>query len=192
MTATPSQPQAVAFALFLLGGAEKPVDTEDIAMKVHELDPTRFPWRKYPSQINLELVRVALSDAAKDKKDGRLTSGSGARGWTLTREGLAWAQEALEARIFEIAEQPRIRRTKSRSESQLRREHARLLSTDAWMCWSDGKGQVTSRHAREVFRVDSYTSPEVRTQKIVRMIDLFQKDQQISLFLDALADAFGD
>src|SRR5262245_4834111 len=75
-----SQLEVVTLAVFLLGGDEQVVDTEDVAMKVNAIAPGRFSWRKYPEQVNLELVRVFLSDAKKPEFGG-LVSGSGARGW---------------------------------------------------------------------------------------------------------------
>lgn len=58
-----TQAELVTVAVYLLGGELRKIDTEDTAMKAHEIAPGRFAWRKYPGQINLELVRVALSDA---------------------------------------------------------------------------------------------------------------------------------
>ena len=69
----------VTWAVFLLGGDLNPVDTEDVAVKAHDLAPGRFAWQKYPGQINLELVRVHLSDAKK-VNNGRRLSGSGRQG----------------------------------------------------------------------------------------------------------------
>lgn len=191
MTSKLSQPQAVTVALFLLGGAARPVDTEDIAVKIHELDPARFAWRKYPDRINLELVRVALSDG-KRSENGGLTSGSGARGWTLTRAGLAWAQKAVDDGAFDAAEPNRDQRTKSRGESQVRRELSRILTSEAWGNWNNGQGQLTDRDAREVFRVDSYTDASMREQKVVRLVELFREDKEVLLFLNALADELSD
>ena len=79
MTKKLSQNEIVTLALFHLGGETRFVDTEDIAIKAHDLAPGQFTWRKYPEQINLELVRVSLSDAKKPE-NGILVSGSGTKG----------------------------------------------------------------------------------------------------------------
>jgi hypothetical protein len=81
-----TQCEIVILAVHLLGGDQHAVDTEDVAIKAHELAPGRFSWRKYPEQINLELVRVYLSDAKKPEKGGLLL-GSGRTGWSLTTHG---------------------------------------------------------------------------------------------------------
>ena len=55
-TGGPSQAEMVTLAVYRLGGAQRAVDTEDVAVEAHKLAPGRFSWRKYPDQINLELI----------------------------------------------------------------------------------------------------------------------------------------
>ncbi|MGA8215792.1 MAG: hypothetical protein WB799_19520, partial [Candidatus Sulfotelmatobacter sp.] len=86
-----SNHEIVTLAVYLLGGRSSHVDTEDIAIKSNELAPGRFSWRKYPSQINLELIRVYLSDAKKKDK-GEYLMGSGSDGWLLTQRGFEFAR----------------------------------------------------------------------------------------------------
>jgi len=81
--------ELTAMAVYLLGGTTRAIDTEDIAKKCHELAPTLFSWQKHKDQINLELVRVSLSDAKK-QKNGALLIGSGREGWRLSPKGLDW------------------------------------------------------------------------------------------------------
>ena len=101
LTRGPSQVELVTLAVFILGGEEKRIDTEDVAMKAHELAPTRFAWRKYPNQINLELVRVYLSDGKSAEKGGYI-EGSGKTGWTLTPSGLRWARETQRRQVLTL------------------------------------------------------------------------------------------
>ena len=62
--------EIITLAVFLLGGESNYIDTEDIAVKVNELAPGRFTWRKYPHQINIDNVRKRLSDAKNPRKGG--------------------------------------------------------------------------------------------------------------------------
>lgn len=188
LTSKVSQWQAVTYAVYLMKGAQKPLDTEDIAVQAHKLDPKRFAWRKYPGQINLELVRVALSDAKKPEH-GSLLKGSGRSGWRLTRAGLAWAQEAD---LRNGIKSPVSTRSSSRRGSpelnQLRREIARIKLTNAWAKWSTSTGPLDRADAREVYRIDSYTNPEMTETKIARLLDQAADDQRLTEFLNALAD----
>src|SRR5215472_10188888 len=93
LTWNPSQSEVVTLAVYLLGGGQRAIDTEDVAVEAHRLAPGRFTWTKYPDQINLELVRVYLSDAKKPEK-GAMLLGSGRTGWRLSQRGLKWAKQA--------------------------------------------------------------------------------------------------
>jgi hypothetical protein len=186
---TISQRDAVVWAVYVLGGDQRRLDTEDIAVKAHELAPGRFGWRKYPNQINLELVRVFLSDA-KNPEHGALVSGSGRTGWSLTVEGLKWAT-SLQSRM------PKMKLDRDRSESRLasvdasryKRERERLYGAAAWIRWQSGDTNISAAEARALFRVDSYSDQGLRDEKIARLRGLFSDDPSLVTFLDAAASA---
>jgi hypothetical protein len=95
MTSQSSKPltnhEVVLLAVYLLGGETSPVETEDIAVKANELAPGVFTWKKHADQINIEIVRVILSNLKRDQ-DGRLLIGKGKDGWMLTERGLDFAK----------------------------------------------------------------------------------------------------
>jgi hypothetical protein len=173
----------VTLAVHLLGGRDRYVDTEDVAMKTHELAPGRFSWRKYPDQINLELVRVRLSEA-KSAKHGAMLRGSGTRGWTLTAKGLKWASQIagdptnLHTQIGQERE-----RGGSVDAQRIDRERARLLATPAWTKWSSDRDQISARDAQEVFRLDSYATDDLRLSKVDRLRKIFINDAATLEFL---------
>ena len=94
MTVSTSKPltnhEVVLLAVYLLGGETSPVETEDIAVKANDLAPGVFTWRKYADQINMEIVRVILSNL-KRAQDGKFLVGKGKDGWMLTERGLQYA-----------------------------------------------------------------------------------------------------
>jgi hypothetical protein len=186
LTKSPSQTEVVTLAAYLLGGAQKAIDTEDIAVEAHRLAPGRFSWKKYPDQINLELVRVYLSDAKKSDK-GVLLLGSGRTGWRLTQRGLKWAKEAAQ-NIQNI--QTNRTRAQSRSgsidEQRWRRERSRIQATQAWKMWTEGKRDIPQHEAKTIFRIDSYAKGDLREAKITRVRSLFLDDEELGPFLDRL------
>lgn len=186
MTKDIPQHHLVTLALYMAGGEDRFVDTEDIAIKSHELAPGRFSWRKYPDQINLELVRVFLSDAKKPDKGG-LVSGSGRKGWTLTPIGLKWVNErgkkVLEAGEISLKGAERAGSVDSVRKS---RELQRIQSTSAWQKWESTKGGITAHEANEVFRIDSYSKGDMLTLKFDRLQKTFIGDEDISEFLQEL------
>jgi len=81
----------VIYALYILGGYQKRVHTEDVALKCYELAPTRFSWIKYPQYPDIQPVRFTL------EKCKPLIVGSSERkppttvtGWRLTNDGIQW------------------------------------------------------------------------------------------------------
>jgi len=182
-----SQFEVVTLAVYLLGGDKRPIDTEDVAVKAHELAPERFAWRKYPDQINLELIRVYLSDAKKSKK-GEMLDGSGDTGWSLTPAGLLWARKAAESLPeSDLGRRREDGRGGGVEEQRWRRERERLLRTKAWAAWNSGKREIPIRDAEEVFRIDAYAVGRMRSLKITRLRAMFEDGDQIQAFLDKMS-----
>jgi len=92
-----SDKDIVLYALYLLGGWEMRIHTEDIALKCYKIAPSKFSWIKYPQYPDLAPARFAL-EAAKKTKYGNLVKGESERkrtiknvgGWMLTAEGIKW------------------------------------------------------------------------------------------------------
>jgi hypothetical protein len=187
-----TQCEIVTLAVHLLGGDQHAVDTEDVAIKVHELAPGRFSWRKYPEQINLELVRVYLSDAKKPEKGGLLL-GSGRTGWSLTKAGLNWAQEAAQQSAGQDLTRSRAQsRAGSIDENRWRRERSRIQLSPAWKLWVGQNQKPSAREAAEVFRIDSYAVGPIREKKITRLLAMFDEDQEIAPFLNRIAELLAE
>ncbi len=100
MDATLTNRDMVVYALYSLGGATKRFHTEDIALKCFEVWPSAFSWTKYPEYPDKDIVRVALTDARKEKfgflVDGRTGQTRGQANRTKRRrtgDGLTWAVE---------------------------------------------------------------------------------------------------
>jgi hypothetical protein len=179
----PKQFEIATMAVYTLGGAARSIDTEDVAVKCHELAPTLFSWQKHKDQINLELVRVSLSDAKK-KKNGGLLSGSGREGWRLTSNGLDWVAGPAKQFIGDIGSTVRDRRSTAGSIDAVRRkrEHDRLISSDSWQEWCTS-GSITSRAARAIFRIDEYTTAKMTAIKVARIRAMFDDDADLGAFL---------
>lgn len=181
--------ELVVWAVSLLGGDQKRIDTEDIAVKAFQLAPKSFCWRKHPEQINLELVRVNLSNAKKPE-NGELLAGSGRTGWSLTRKGLAWIRSAR-SRLQALGPSDPQRRAShagSIDSSRRDRERKRILTLPAWNRWANGDKSVVLAEAHEVYRLDSYSTASVREAKLTRLRAMFGDDPELSSFLARLSD----
>jgi len=183
LTSVAGRVDVVVLAVHLLGGASRSVDTEDVAMMTRDLAPGMFAWRKFPDQVNLELVRVALSDAKK-QKNGGLLSGAGREGWTLTHAGLNWVSERGKPLLDQgFVSDPARRSAGSVDVVRKDRQMQRLKSSDAWRKWLEGTSPSVA-DVRWVFRIDSLASPAQCQRQILRLSALFSDDREVSEFLD--------
>lgn len=177
--------EIVAIAVYLLGGGTKPIDTEDVAVKANELAPGRFSWRKYSEQINLEIIRVYLSDAKKQTK-GAYLSGSGTDGWVLTQRGLAFAKKSM----VRLASANLSREIVGPREKRWRRaERARLLNSSAFQkCASGSSDSVNYSEAAAFFRIDDYVSSKMREKRVTRIVNAFGGDPVLRNAILTLAE----
>lgn len=171
-----SNHEILTLAVFLLGGESKCVDNEDIAVKANEIAPGRYVWKKYPSQINLEIVRVYLSDAKKPEKGGYLI-GSGTKGWCLTEKGLEFAKNNISAlEKFSLAREPLTQKEKIWRKT----EKARIMVSDAFLKYqSTGPNSVTLDEIETMFHVGPYVLGRAREIKILRILNTFGSDTEI-------------
>jgi hypothetical protein len=154
-------------------------------MEAHRIAPGRFSWKKYPDQINLELIRVFLSDAKKNE----LVVGSGRTGWRLTQRGLKSAKELPGTPGGLDVVRPRAQsRAGSIEEQRWRRERSRIVATRAWRLWISGVRDIPSAETKQVFRIDSYARGELRETKITRLRAMFAEDQELAPFLNHLIE----
>jgi len=177
--------EIVTLAVFLLNGDSAYVDTEDVAVKANSLAPGRFAWRRYPDQINLEIVRVYLSDAKKKDK-GMFLIGSGREGWMLTEKGLRFARKAVST----ISTVALSRAPLSPRDQRIRyRERGRMLASDSFTKFSnkDGGG-ITAKDAEAIFRLDDYVVGKARDRKIIRLLNMFNEDDEIGPMIRAAAN----
>jgi len=99
-----SDVDVVLYALYLLGGWQERVHTEDIALKSYELTPTKFSWVKYPQYPDSMAVWYALGDAKKDRYGALVVGGSERKkgsgkdkfgGWRLSEKGVIWIKDNI-------------------------------------------------------------------------------------------------
>ena len=176
--------EVVVLAAYLSGGRFRYVDTEDIAVKANEIAPGRFTWKKYKSQINIELVRVFLSDAKKIVH-GEYLGGSGKEGWLLTEAGVDFAEAHL--RHLDAEDFSR-ERADPKEKAWKNRERQRLLADDAYRRFStDGLESVTEQDAERFFRIDDYVVGAARRRKLQRFLNVFRSDPQLGAAILAIA-----
>lgn len=182
---TLSKIDTIVVALADAGGHTRALDTEDVAVAAHRLAPTTFCWRKYPDQIDLDMVRTTLRHAG-ERHDPRVT-GSVRTGWNLTSEGADWVRahgDALRAAIGTSA--PANSSAVRKENLASRREVERLRISPAFARFQ-ADGELTATDAGWVFRIDLYTAVRERSMKIERMRAAASEALDLEPFLAAAA-----
>jgi hypothetical protein len=169
--------QSVILALFRSGAAERAVDTEDLAMKVAEIDPHHFRWKKYPEQINLERVRLTAKNLLADNP--QLIAGGIRNGWMLTPAGIMWC-----AHVFGDSQSGE---TLSNAESK----RITLRHTEAFQKFHQGNGNDISIYdLRHFLRVDEYSSVRRRKERGQATVNAVMDDEELSSLVAFLQSRF--
>lgn len=176
--------EIVTISLALMGGDAAFADVEDVAIKANELAPGRFAWRKYPQQIDLSRVAVALFDARKEK-NGAYVLGSTRKGWMLTEAGLSYARlhtsQVQNADLSRKAQTPRERHWE-------RSERQRMMSETAYFKFVKNEMRdVSQAEAESFFRLDDYVVGQARERKLIRILNVFGDDQELGVAVRGLA-----
>ena len=161
-------------AVFRLGGSVRHIHLEDVAIKAAELSPKRFCWKKYPEQINLESVRLALKDelgASNNRVMGGIRDG-----WMLTPSGLTWC---LETGVGGGDDTPI---------SQLRHEVDRAKITQAFRKVTSHKPNVPIGEVEDLLRVDSYFTARNRRERIAALANAAVLDRELAGVLTTLRE----
>ena len=176
--------EIVTIALALVGGDAVFVDVEDVATRANVLAPGRFAWRKYPQQIDLSRVSVALFDARKEK-NGSYVLGSTRKGWMLTEAGLSYAR-IHESKMGNVDLSRRAQTPRERSWE--RGERFRMMSEVAYFKFERGEiRDVSQAEAESFFRLDDYVTGQARERKLIRVLNLFGSDQELGAVVRELA-----
>jgi hypothetical protein len=176
-----SNDQIVLLAVVQLGGTFKAIDPEDIAMAADKIAPGKFRWKKYPKQIDLELINNGLRDAKKRK----WLVGSAPKGWCATEDGV---QEAKKSQFEEGPPAFRPRLT-SQQRSWITRERGRLLREDAFTKVKRGDVELVSeREVLKFFRIDEYVIGQSRQERVDRLLRSFENDKKLGAIIKILAE----
>ena len=182
-----SKPQLVTIAVALLGGDTVYVDCEDVAIKVNDIAPGRFNWRKYPEHIDLSIVSFALQDAKKTRC-GTLIVGNNTKGGMLSPAGLKWIKTVdFDAIKDEIP--AKYRKASISANQEL--ERGRLFNTKAYNLFVEGKSKEISVHDfYEFARVNEYFQIKTRQRRYAIIANAVSDDETLSELWDLLRTKF--
>lgn len=180
--------ELATMAVALLGGEMEPVDREDIAVKLNEIAPGRFNWRKYPERIDLVTVVSALRDAKK-AGNGELLVGDNVGGWMLSPKGLTWVRSMDLSTVEQREHEAEYRRNSVMANQEA--ERARLRSTVAYELFTAGKAEEISLQDFYRFaRVNEYFQTRTRQRRYAVIENAVVGDEILSGLWSLLKERF--
>ena len=184
-----TNPQLVTLAVVTLGGDVNSIDREDIALKVNLLAPGRFSWRKYPENIDLEAVCVALRDAKKPKNGGLLV-GNNNIGWMLSPLGIKWIKSI---NINTIIDSHSIKQRKDSIIANQELELLRLKTTNAFKLFIDNNIDViTLQDFYQFSRVNEYFQTNTKKRRFAIMDNIVLGDEILTNLWNILKSKFSE
>ena len=182
-----SKPELVTIAVALLGGDTMQVDREDVAIKVNDIAPGRFNWRKYSERIDLGLVGGELRNAKKSQNGG-LVVGNNTKGWMLSPAGLKWIK-TVDLRAVDNELPVKYRKTSISANQELERD--RLFNTKAYNLFIKGKSEaITVQDFYEFARVNEYFQIKTRQRRYAVIANAISDDDTLSELWDLLQTKF--
>jgi hypothetical protein len=88
----PNNQDALVWSLYLLGGASRPVEVEDVFLKCFELAPARLGWRNHPNIPDYKKVSKALQSVEATTHVGLIVKIDKYHR-QLTAAGIQWIEE---------------------------------------------------------------------------------------------------
>ncbi len=165
----------VLYALYILGGWQERIHTEDIALKCYELAPYKFSWVKYPHYPDSMAVWYALGDAKKVRYGSLVIGGSERKrgsgkdkfgGWRLSEQGIIWIKENMhrveEALKGSVAPNNRL---------QADRRIKALLNSRAFGKYlaKNEKAEISHAEFAESFTCTVNTKPEILAERLEQL-----------------------
>ena len=182
-----SNPELVTIAVALLGGNTHSIDRENIAVKVNEIAPGRFNWRKYTDYIDLEAVSVALRDARKSRYGGLLV-GNSREGWMLSPNGLRWINMQD---LSNVLVSPATKYRKASISASRETESARLRTTNAYKLFVEGKqDNITLQDFYQFARINEYFQTKTRQRRFAIISNVVADDATLLEVWLALKQCF--
>ncbi|MCY4402680.1 MAG: hypothetical protein OXD54_08920 [Candidatus Poribacteria bacterium] len=179
--------QLVTIVVAILNGDVTYVDREEVAIKVNDIAPGRFNWRKYPERIDLDAVSIALR-SAKKSQNGGLIVGNNTKGWMLSPAGLMWIKSID---LKPIHEQLSVNVKAISISANQEVEHKRLCNTRAYKLFiSEESEAIVLQDFYEFARVNEYFQTKARQRRYAIIANTVIDDYTLSKLWDFLQAKF--
>ena len=177
---SPNDQDALVFALYLLGGADKDVDVEDMFLKCHELAPARLSWRTRPDLPEYKKVSKALQSVEASTHVG-LFHHTNQYARRLTLDGNRWVETYISI-LERVYSKAPVQASKNTNMHERKRHE--IKNSQVWVLFKESPANIGIEDFASVLQcsaASSQTTWASRVHDVKRAADVLQ-DQELMQF----------
>lgn len=177
---SPNNQDALVFALYLLGGADKDVDVEDMFLKCHELAPARLSWRTRPDLPDYKKVSKALQSVEASTHVG-LFHRTNQYARRLTLDGNRWVETYISI-LERVYSKAPVQASKNTNMHERKRHE--IKNSQVWVLFKESPANIGIEDFASVLQcsaASSQTTWASRVHDVKRAADVLQ-DQELMQF----------
>ena len=176
----PNNQDALVFALYLLGGADKDVDVEDMFLKCHELAPARLSWRTRPDLPDYKKVSKALQSVEASTHVG-LFHHTNQYARRLTLDGNRWVETYMSI-LEQVYSKAPVQASKNTNMHERKRHE--IKNSQVWVLFKESPANIGIEDFASVLQCSAASSQATwasRVHDVKRAADVLQ-DQELMQF----------
>ena len=176
----PNNQDALVFALYLLGGADKDVDVEDMFLKCHELAPARLSWRTRPDLPDYKKVSKALQSVEASTHVG-LFHHTNQYARRLTLDGNRWVETYISI-LERVYSKAPVQASKNTNMHERKRHE--IKNSQVWVLFKESPANIGIEDFASVLQCSAASSQATwasRVHDVKRAADVLQ-DQELMQF----------
>jgi len=177
---SPNNQDALVFALYLLGGADKDVDVENMFLKCHELAPARLSWRTRPDLPDYKKVSKALQSVEASTHVG-LFHHTNQYARRLTLDGNRWVETYISI-LERVYSKAPVQASKNTNMHERKRHE--IKNSQVWVLFKESPANIGIEDFASVLQcsaASSQTTWASRVHDVKRAADVLQ-DQELMQF----------
>ena len=173
---TPNNQDALVYALYLLNGADRDVDVEEMFLKCHELAPARLSWRTRPDIPDYKKVSKALQSVEATTHRG-LFHHTNQYARRLTLDGVRWVETYLPILEKVYLTSP-VQASKATNMHERKRQE--IKNSAVWGIYKTNPESLTAVDFASVLQCSAASSPVTwasRVHDVKRAADVLQDNE---------------
>lgn len=183
--------EGILASLFVLGGDNKPIDSETLTVGCFKAFPSLFSMDLFKDYPRIDRVKNRIKDLLHaglvvEKEEGK---------YQLTEKGIDWTtknseivrrtKEAISLDIGNISYQ-------NMSQEEIDKEIRKLQRTDAYKKFTENKNDLINiADFMDFLKIDIYSTKQLFDRKVKRIAAICDKDEKLKSLFIFMSNKFG-